>query len=141
MTTSPFIDHELDLLMEAAAWLMPDEQSLPSVAAAGLRETYIAEALVARPDAEPKLREFLDIAEYDGVDAALEYSRDHRPELWEAVTTILPGAYFLSPQVRAALGYRGQTPQLIPVQGSPDYDELLPVVLDRGPRYRPTPSQ
>jgi hypothetical protein len=139
--TEPFDNDQLDLLMAAAAWLMPDEGSLPSVEDAGLRETYIAEALVARPDGEPMLREFLQLAEQDGVEAALEHCREHRPELWDAVTTILPGAYFLSPQVRDALGYRGQTPQLIPIEGSPDYDEFLSGVLDRGPQYRPTPSQ
>ncbi|PVG81673.1 hypothetical protein DDE18_16935 [Nocardioides gansuensis] len=139
--TGPFNTDQLDLLMAAAAWLMPDEGSLPSVEDAGLRETYIAQALLARPDGTPKLAEFLRLAEQDGVEEALEHCRDHRPELWEAVTTILPGAYFLSPQVRDALGYRGQTPQLIPTEGSPDYDEFLSGVLDRGPQYRPTPSQ
>lgn len=139
--TDPFIYDQLDLLMEAAAWLMPDEGSLPSVEDAQLRETYITEALIARPDAEPKLRAFLLLADKDGAAAALEHCRDYRPELWEAITTILPGAYFLSPQVREALGYRGQTPQLIPIKGTPDYDEFLSVVLDRGPRFRPTPSK
>jgi hypothetical protein len=139
--TEPFDIEQLDLLMAAAHWLMPDEGSLPSVEDAGLREIYIAEALVARPDCDSKLHEFLELVEHDGVEAALEHCRDHRPELWDAVTTVLPGAYFLSPQVRDALGYAGQTPQLIPTEGSPDYDEFLSGVLDRGPQYRPTPSQ
>ncbi len=80
--TESFNSNQLDLLMGAAAWLMPDEGSLPSVEAAQLREIYIAEALVARPDCEPLLVEFLRLAEKDGLVTALEHCRDHRPELW-----------------------------------------------------------
>ena len=136
-----FTDAELDVLMEAADRLMPADGNLPSVAESGLREIYLEQALVARPDADPMLHEFAREALEHGIAETLENSRAHRPEMWEAVTTVLPGGYLLSPDVRSALGYRGQTPQLIPVDGRPDYEEFISAVTERGPAYRPTPPQ
>jgi hypothetical protein len=139
--SASFSEAELDVLMEAADLLMPADGSLPSVAESGLRDTYLDQALVARPDAEPILREFAREGLENGTAVALEHCRTHRPEMWDAVTTLLPGGYLLSPDVRSALGYRGQGPQLIPVEGRPDYDEFISVVIDRGPVFRPTPQQ
>lgn len=135
-----FTDRELDVLMDAADRLMPADGDLPSVADSKLRETYLEQALFARPDAAPILSEFAREALEFGTAEALEKCRAHRPEMWEAITTILPGGYFLSPGVRSALGYRGQTPQPIPVSGRPDYEEFISVVAGRGPAYRPTPE-
>jgi hypothetical protein len=54
---------------------------------------------------------------------------------------LVPGAYFLNPQVRTSLGYHGQGPH--PIDPRPDYldDGLLQSVIGRGPIYRPTPRQ
>lgn len=120
---------------------MPADGNLPSVAESGLRDTYLDQALVARPDAEPMLREFAREAMKLGTANTLDNCRAHQPEMWEAVTTILPGGYLLSPVVRSALGYRGQTPQPIPVRGRPDHEDFISVVIERGPAYRPTPQQ
>lgn len=136
-----FSEAELEVLMGAADRLMPADGNLPSVAESGLRDTYLDQALVARPDAEPMLRQFAREAMKLGTAETLDNCRAHRPEMWEAVTTILPGGYLLSPVVRSALGYRGQTPQLISVEGKPDYEDFIPVVTERGPAYRPTPQQ
>jgi hypothetical protein len=50
------------------------------------------------------------------------------------------GAYFLSPKVREAIGYAGQTAR--PIDPAPDYldNGLLESVIRRGPIYRPTPQ-
>jgi hypothetical protein len=52
----------------------------------------------------------------------------------------VPGAYFLNPDVRRAIGYEGQTGRAI--DPHPDYldDGLLDAVIARGPIYRPTPA-
>lgn len=136
-----FSDPELDVLMEAADRLMPADGNLPSIADSGLRETYLEQALVACPEAEAAMREFARKALEQGVAETIEDCRAHRTQMWEAITTILPGGYLLSPDVRSALGYRGQTPQPIPIDGIPDYEEFISVVTQRGPAYRPTPQQ
>ena len=62
------------------------------------------------------------------------------PAGFALLAELVPGAYFLNPRVREALGYTGQTAQ--PIDPQPDYldDGLLQSVIDRGPIYRPTPT-
>jgi hypothetical protein len=51
---------------------------------------------------------------------------------------LVPGAYFLNPEVRAGLKYHGQDPR--PIDPRADYLDLLQSVIDRGPIFRPTPA-
>jgi hypothetical protein len=52
---------------------------------------------------------------------------------------VVPGAYFMNPEVQKAIGYTGQTPREIDPHADYLDDGLLESVLSRGPIYRPTP--
>ena len=54
----------------------------------------------------------------------------------------MPAAYFLNPDMRAAIGYPGLEARPIDPDAAPDYldDGLLDSVVSRGPVYRPTPD-
>jgi len=60
----------------------------------------------------------------------------------ERVVFALNAAYYMSSEVRTALGYPGQSRRPI-AQATPDEvasDELVAPVLERGPAYVPTPD-
>jgi hypothetical protein len=63
------------------------------------------------------------------------------PAGFGVLAEVVPAAYFLNAEVRAKLGYSGQSPR--PIDPRPDYldDGLLQSVLNRGPVYRPTPMR
>ena len=58
------------------------------------------------------------------------------------LTAVVPGAYFLNPAMREAIGYPGVEARPIDPDAPPDYleDGLLDSVIARGPVYRPTPT-
>ena len=68
--------------------------------------------------------------------------RDTDPEGWGVLTAVVPGAYFLNPAIREAIGYPGVEARPIDPDAPPDYleDGLLDSVIARGPVYRPTPD-
>ena len=75
-----------------------------------------------------------------GKDPAAEVERlkAEEPELFEALTTAIAGGYFMSAEVRERLGYPGQEALAL----EDDHDPaLLQPVIDRGPIFRPTPTQ
>ena len=51
------------------------------------------------------------------------------------LTAVVPGAYFLNPAIRAAIGYPGLEARPIDPDAAPDYldDGLLDSVIARGP--------
>ena len=61
---------------------------------------------------------------------------------WGVITAVVPAAYFLNPDMRAAIGYPGLEARPIDPDAAPDYldDGLLDSVVSRGPVYRPTPD-
>ena len=72
---------------------------------------------------------------------AVSQLKSKDPSTFSLLAELVAGAYFLNPQVRAGLGYHGQTAK--PIDPRPDYldDGLLQSVIDRGPIYRPTPGR
>ena len=82
------------------------------------------------------------LASVAGLDAAVAIARLRAdPDGWGVLTTVVPAAYFLIPEVRERVGYPGQ--QAIPFDRHPPADEteeqLLASVRARAPVYRPTP--
>jgi hypothetical protein len=61
------------------------------------------------------------------------------PTAYGVLTEVVTAAYFMSTEVRRAVGYAGQGPS--PLDPRVDYmeDGLLESVIKRGPIYRPTP--
>ena len=68
--------------------------------------------------------------------------RARDPVAYDALVTVVVAGYYMHPEVMRLLGYPGQVPQEVSVDGYPAYVEegLLERVYERGPIYRPTPK-
>lgn len=121
--------------------LIPAGGGMPSASEAGVAGQYLDEVLTSLPDLGPALETAL--AAVDGLepDAALAVLRED-PAAWGVLTAVVPGAYFMNPAIRAAIGYPGLERRPIDASAEPDYlqDGLLDSVIARGPVYRPTPA-
>jgi hypothetical protein len=131
-----------ELLAAIADELIPAGSGMPSASGAGVAGEYLDQALAARPDLEAPLARALESVEGLAPGAAVAKLRDQDPEGWGVLTAVVPAAYFLNPQIRAALGYPGVEVRPIDPDAEPDYlaDGLLDSVIARGPVYRPTPD-
>ena len=121
--------------------LIPAGGGMPSASEAGVSGQYLDEVLTSLPD----LADALDttLAAVDGLDPAeaIAVLRED-PAGWGVLTAVVPGAYFMNPAIRAAIGYPGLERRPIDPDAEPDYlaDGLLDSVVSRGPVYRPTPT-
>ena len=131
-----------DLLGALADELIPAGGGMPSASEAGVAGEYLDAVLEARPDLSEPLARALESVEGMAPGAAIASLRDTDPEGWGVLTTVVPGAYFLNPAIREALGYPGVEKRPIDPDAPPDYlqDGLLDSVIERGPVYRPTPT-
>lgn len=119
--------------------LIPAGSGMPSASEAGVAGQYLDEVLAARPDlAEPLEAALASVAGRDDAVAALREDAG----AWGVITAVVPAAYFLNPDMRAAIGYPGLEARPIDPDAAPDYleDGLLDSVVARGPVYRPTPD-
>jgi hypothetical protein len=121
--------------------LIPAGGGMPSASEAGVAGQYLDEVLTSLPD----LRDALDttLASVDGLapaEAIAVLRQD--PTGWGVLTAVVPGAYFMNPAIREAIGYPGLERRPIDESAEPDYlaDGLLDSVIARGPVYRPTPT-
>ncbi|TNM48294.1 gluconate 2-dehydrogenase subunit 3 family protein [Nocardioides albidus] len=119
-----------DRLAVLADVLIPGSGDFPSASAAGVPTDLIDRALGFRPDLVPAFGRALELADGLDAEAALDLiSTGHIAE-FEALSTLVSGAYLQSPQVQQALNYRPA-----PRQANDDIDsyvDLLEVVVDRG---------
>jgi hypothetical protein len=134
-TTAPALDR--DTLAGLADVLIPAADGMPAASEAGATGAWLDEVLRVRGDLEAPLRELTEAARGRDPSAEVERLRSERAELFEALTTAVAGAYFMSGEVRELLGYPGQ--QAVPLEQDLDM-ELLQPVIDRGTIYRPTPD-
>jgi hypothetical protein len=127
---------------ELADELIPAGSGMPSATQAGAHELGLDAVLRARPDLGPLLEAALAAVETLPAADAVAHLRDREPDGWAVLTAVVPGAYFLRPDVNAALGYEGQRALPVDAGDPPDYerDGLLDSVKARGPVYRPTPG-
>ena len=121
--------------------LIPAGGGLPSASEAGVSGQYLDEVLTSLPDLADALETTL--AAVDGLEPAeaIAVLRED-PAGWGVLTAVVPGAYFMNPAIRAAIGYPGLERRPIDPTAEPDYlaDGLLDSVVSRGPVYRPTPT-
>ena len=135
-----FDQNERALLAALADVLIPAADGMPSASQADVAGQWLDAVLTARPDLAGRLKDVLakarDGTPYDVVTDL----RAHDPDAFGVLAEIVPGAYFMNPDVRQAIGYAGQEPR--PMDPRPDYmeDGLLESVIRRGPIYRPTPD-
>jgi hypothetical protein len=119
--------------------LIPAGSGMPSASEAGVAGQFLDEVLAARPDlASPLEAALASVEGADDVIAALRADAG----AWGVITAVVPAAYFLNPDMRAAIGYPGLEARPIDPDAAPDYleDGLLDSVVARGAVYRPTPD-
>ena len=119
--------------------LIPAGSGMPSASEAGVGGQFLDEVLAARPDLAEPLEAAL--ASVEGADDAIAALRADAGA-WGVITAVVPAAYFLNPDMRAAIGYPGLEARPIDPDAAPDYleDGLLDSVVARGAVYRPTPD-
>ena len=121
--------------------LIPAGGGMPSASEAGVAGQYLDEVLTSLPDLRDALDTTLAAVEGLGAEEAIAVLRQD-PAGWGVLTAVVPGAYFMNPAIREAIGYPGLERRPIDENAEPDYnqDGLLDSVVSRGPVYRPTPS-
>lgn len=133
-------EDERQLYGRLADVLVPEAEGMPSATQSEVHVRWVDDALRARPDLRPLLREALQLAGDLPAEEAVEMlNREHSP-LFDALGTVTAGAYFLSPDIKQRIGYPGQVPQ--PIEDDVDtYVDLLQNVAERGPIYREAPAE
>lgn len=128
-------------LGEIADQLIPAGGGMPSASEAGVSGQYLDEVLKSLPDLSDALDTVLAAVEGLGAAEAIVALRAD-PTGWGVLTAVVPGAYFMNPAIREAIGYPGLERRPIDEHAAPDYlaDGLLDSVVSRGPVYRPTPT-
>lgn len=110
--------------------LIPASDRMPSATAAGVADALLDQVLGYRPDLAEPFAEA--VAQCTGKDpeAALDALAEQQPEQFQALTLLTAGAYFLSPQVKAALAY--DPPPRTVNDDVDSYIDMLADVVDRG---------
>jgi hypothetical protein len=118
--------------------LIPAGAGMPSASEAGVAGQWLDEFLWIRPELGDDLARILDAAAGRDPAAVVRSLADHADGADFAVlSTVVPGAYYLDPAIRARLGYPGQEAVPIPEPSLDAGDEeLLQSVIDRGPIFR-----
>jgi hypothetical protein len=140
MSGERFGDGERALLAGLADVMIPASPALPSASEAGVAGRGLDLVLAARPDLAEGLKRVLDGARGQDPAAVIAGLAARDPAGFDVLAEVVPGAYFMDPRVRAAIGYGGQGPR--PIDPAEEIDaELLASVIARGPIYRPTPGR
>ena len=137
---SMFNQDERAIFAALADVLIPAGEGMPSASQADVAGQWLDEVLAARPDLAEGLRDVLRKTAGREPQRAVEELRKGDPAAFGVLAETVPGAYFMNPKVREAIGYAGQDAR--PIDPRPDYldDGLLESVIARGPIYRQTPK-
>ncbi|MDE0194861.1 MAG: hypothetical protein OXP08_04870 [bacterium] len=119
--------------------LVPEGRGMPAASAVGVPGDLIDRCLDAAPVLAEPLLALLDEAPSDAPGAFVRQLAAGRPDDFAVLSTAVVGAYYLSPEVRALIGYPGQEPSPLSVAAEPDYLEMLERVYERHPGYREAP--
>lgn len=139
------IDETLrERLARVADGLIPETDGMPAPSSLDIGGRQLDIVLGSRPDLAAGLRRALEAAG-DVTDPIgwVEALRSEDTAGYEALVTVVVAGYYMHPDVKRLLGYPGQVPQEVSVDGFPDYvnEGLLERVYERGPIYRPTPGR
>jgi hypothetical protein len=119
-----------DVFTSLAETLIPATENMPSAGAAGVAGPLLDQVLGYRPDLVDAFVGALASCEGKDVESALDGLVSEHPDQFEALTVLAAGAYFLSPDVKAAMPYDA-APR--PARDDMnDYIDLLEHVVDRG---------
>jgi hypothetical protein len=122
--------------------LIPEAHGMPAASAMNVGTSQLDVVLSSRPDLAPHLERAFDDADLGDVDVFVD-SLD--PLAYDAVTLAIVAGYYMHPEVHRLIGYPGQVPKDVQRMSEAEiYQEglmdLAQKVIDRGPIYRPTPT-
>lgn len=127
-------------LARVADALIPAGDGMPAASATTALGESLEKVLASRPDLDPKLTALLQTGISQNADEFLLGLRRSSPVDFGLLAESIAAAYFQDERVRELLKYFGQT--RLPIDERDEIDpELLRVVRDRGPIYRPTTNQ
>jgi hypothetical protein len=138
---APVDDGARSRLAAIADVLLPEAHGMPAASRVGVAEEQLDRVLHARPDLTLPLLEALAAVDPDAGEAALATLAEASPAGHGALVVVVLAGYYWSEQVKALLGYPGQT--AAPVSTAfPAYvqEGLLDPVLERGEIYRRPPD-
>lgn len=139
MTEAVQFDEELRRIFASLAdALLADVAGLPSPSAIDVQHEWLDRVMRARPDLAGPLRTILErAAGRDPLEEARRLGQEDTRS-FVVLANAVAGAYYMHPDVRAAIRYPGQTPRLSDQEAADDVviDQLLRPVRERGPIYR-----
>jgi hypothetical protein len=135
-----FDQNERAILAALADVLIPASPGFLSASEAGVAGEGLDQVLSLRPDVATPLKAVLQSARGREPAEFISALPSEDAPGFAALAEAVAGAYFLNPQVRAALRYHGQVPRPIDPAASDLEGELLEPVIRRGRVYRPTPG-
>lgn len=136
----PLTDEELAALLRVADCLIPASGPNPKASDAEQYVSYLQLALAARADVfdavvtgAVKLADVPD----DGLWAALKQMWSEDKFTFDPMSSVLAGAYFMTPQVKELIGYPGQHRDPAPLDQAANEigTGILDPVLERGSIY------
>lgn len=119
--------------------LVPAAEGMPSASQADVPTRWLDDALGYRPDLTDGLLAALEAAGDLPAEEAVELLNSEHIPAFEALGTLLAGAYFLNPDIRERIGYPGQV-AVVPKDDTDTYADLLMNVMERGQVYRDAPT-
>lgn len=133
---------ERSALVTIADTLCPGSNGIASPSAQPAFTHQLNVALAARADAFDAIVDSLQRIPHGDPSEWLRALHDREPDAFQALSTVVAGAYLLVPEVRTALGYPGQPRSLARDDDAVNdlEDGILDPVLDRGHFYVPTPD-
>jgi len=122
--------------------LIPAYKKYPSASAVGVHEKMLDDVLGFRPDVVDAFLRGVAAVDPANLSGSLNLLFRADPDAFAAIGLVASGGYYMTPEVRAVLGYPGQEAVPYDAHAVPDYllDQRLETVARRGPIYRSTPA-
>lgn len=137
MTIQRLDSAELATLGNLADVLIPPAAGAHSATQAGVTEALLQQAESYAPDLPARLRKVIELAgQRPAADVLRDLKRDDSAA-YDGFCETIAAIYFMSPTVRASVGFPGREPALARVDTA-DLEELLLPVLEGGFGPRPT---
>ena len=122
--------------------LIPEAEGMPAASQVGVGGDNLERMLALRPDLRDAfMRGLRAAAGKPAAEAAQALNRDDQAALG-AIGLVAAAGYYMSPKVRALIGYPGQESRPADPDATPEYvaNGMLQQVIDRGPIFKPTPK-
>ncbi len=127
--------------MKLADFLIPAYQRMPAFSTV-CDMAMVERSIGFRPDVKEAFHRGLQTEASGDAEAMLEHLNTQDREAFDAITLITVTTYYMSPQVRALIGYPGQENVPYDSKETQVYltDGSLGQVIARGRKYKPTPG-